>query len=577
MRADKIPDIIKQLRGANSPYRCVMISGEWGIGKSYQVNAEMPKYKPVGYCSLFGLNTMDDILGQLLFRLSFNRDKLHISLKQATDSVNLGKLEPIKRVLGNVFSPQMALDFILKQYEQKRKITLLVFDDIERISQNIDFDLFLGTVESLMQAHKSVRVLFVANLSQFSETQYAIWEKYSEKVVDQVFPIEDLAENIAILETPEHNVSALDFMKQHGSKNLRTLQKAQCFFADVSQKVGDIDSDLLKDPDTEQLLFLACYSVVFENTEKIYEHEGQRLREEAANSDVGESTYQRIVREQIYANIESIICNKYLNNIANTDAKTLLVQELINYYLHGNDHIPSIVESLVGSHKIEKPTFYCSDDEVALFITQQRDRLERQDYTNLYQFLKIVDDIFIWSSVLGFDTSDVVLIAKKKIPELYMESSKEDRGQPWSLNHYNEYLSSDKLKEILHSLNTESEKAYYQHIIKELSEQIELTNYSEVFDILYAIQGLIHPPTSRRAITDEGLFSALCNDSLLPLGSCSERQYYCTEIAYVIAMTINQDEWVKYLQDAKKRFSTDKMFLDRMKQIEISYEKSKSN
>ena len=212
MRADKIPDIIHQLNNINSPYQCVMISGEWGIGKSFQINAEIH------------------------VRLTFNKNKSRINLKQVTDAVDLGKLEPIKRILGNVFSPQMALEYILNQYEQKGKITLLIFDDIERIGNNVDFDLFLGTVESLMQAYRYVKILFVANISQFSEPQRDIWEKYSEKVVDQVFPIEDLAKNISILETSAHNAAALEFMKRHGSKNLRTLQKAHRFFSDVSQK-----------------------------------------------------------------------------------------------------------------------------------------------------------------------------------------------------------------------------------------------------------------------------------------------------------------------------------------------------
>ena len=43
-----------QLNNINSPYQCVMISGEWGIGKSFQINAEIHALKPVGYCSLFG-------------------------------------------------------------------------------------------------------------------------------------------------------------------------------------------------------------------------------------------------------------------------------------------------------------------------------------------------------------------------------------------------------------------------------------------------------------------------------------------------------------------------------------------
>ena len=47
MRADKIPNIIDQLNSDNSPYRCIMISGDWGIGKSYQVNLGIHGLKSV--------------------------------------------------------------------------------------------------------------------------------------------------------------------------------------------------------------------------------------------------------------------------------------------------------------------------------------------------------------------------------------------------------------------------------------------------------------------------------------------------------------------------------------------------
>ena len=61
MRADKIPDIIRQLNNINSPYQCVMISGERWIGKFLQISAEIHTLKPAGSCPLFGIDNVDDI------------------------------------------------------------------------------------------------------------------------------------------------------------------------------------------------------------------------------------------------------------------------------------------------------------------------------------------------------------------------------------------------------------------------------------------------------------------------------------------------------------------------------------
>lgn len=577
MRADKIPNIIHQLNQINSPYQCVMISGEWGIGKSYQVNAGIQQLKSVGYCSLFGVDSMGDIFGQVLFRLTLNKNRSHINFKQVADTLDLGKLDPIKKVLGNVFSPQMALEYVLNQYEQKKKTSLLIFDDIERISDSIDFDLFLGMVESLMQTRRYVKILFIANLSQFSEKQKLIWDKYSEKVIDQVFPIEDLAENISILETPELNTAAVKFMKQHGSKNLRTLQKAHRFFLDVSHKISLLDRSLLKNSVIEQLLCMACYSVVFESVEKIYEREGQRLCEEASKLDTKEASYLKIVRQLEYKDIESIICNKYLDGVTATDAKQTLVKELVCYYLHGNENIPVLIEALIKTQEVEKPTFYCSDDEVKVFVNQQRERLSNHELTNLFQFLQIADSIFVWSKVLGIDTTNLVLTVKERVPELYVENNRIGQEQPWSLCHYNDYLSSNELKEILHSLEAESEKIYFQNVVKSLSNYLNLKDYSNAYNQLRTIQLFFHRTAFLNAIDSELFFSVLCNDALLPLGSCSETQYYCEQIAYAIAMTIDKESYIKYLESVKFKFSSDKMFLERMLQIEKAYQKALVN
>lgn len=577
MRADKIPDIIHQLNNSNSAYQCAMISGDWGIGKSFQVNMGIHDLKPIGYCSLFGADTIDDIFAQILFRLTFNRNKSRINLKELVNAFDLGKLDSIKKVLGNVFSPRMVLEYILNQREQKGQTTLIIFDDLERISENLDFDLFLGAVELLRQTYKYVRILFVANLYQFSDCQREIWEKYEEKVVDHVFFIDELAENIDILDTQKRNDAALGFMKQHGSKNLRTLQKAQNFFLDVSQKINHIDLNVLKNSDTEQLLWLACYSVVFESVEKIYEREGQQQSEEASRSDAKEPSYQRIMRQMIYRDIESIIYHKYLDNVVNTDGKKALIKELVDLYIHGNDNTQSIIESLIKAQNNEKPPFYCSDEEVNTYVVQQKARLENQNYANLYQFLQIVDSIFIWSPVLGLDTADVATIAKEKIPELYWECNKENIDQPWSLSIYDDHLSSDELKEILHSLDSKTKKIYYQHIVNNLSECLDTGDYSKTFDLLFVLQKFIQRPVLLDTADAEFIFSALCNDLLLPLGSCSEKQYYCEQVAYSIAMTINKDGYIRYLQSAKQRFSTDKMFLERIHQIEKSYEEAISS
>jgi len=160
--------------------------------------------------------------------------------------------------------------------------------------------------------------------------------------------------------------------------------------------------------------------------------------------------------------------------------------------------------------------------------------------------------------------------------EAQLERNKENTSQPFLLHFYDDYLSSDKLKK-LHSFESEAEKTYYQSMVKTLSDLLDSKNYSKAYDMLLAMQQHIHRPAFLSAIDGELFSSVLCNNLLLPLGSCSEKQYFCERIIYIIAMTINKDEYKRYLQNVKHRFVSDKMFLKQMHQIEKSYEKAVSD
>ena len=55
MNASQIDEILKNLH--KMPYRCVLISGDWGVGKSYTVNKALPECSCV--VSLFGIRSTE--------------------------------------------------------------------------------------------------------------------------------------------------------------------------------------------------------------------------------------------------------------------------------------------------------------------------------------------------------------------------------------------------------------------------------------------------------------------------------------------------------------------------------------
>lgn len=563
MKADKIPDIIRSLDSGKMKYQCVMISGDWGIGKSYQLNKAIKEKDPVGYCSLFGVKSIDDVYEQLVFRLTFNSEKFHFNFKELSDDLDLGKFNPIKNILNNFISARSVFDFLLAKRDNKEQTTLLVFDDIERIGDNFDFDLFLGTVDALIQEHNDLKVVFVANPKQFSEGQKAIWDKYSEKVVDKIFHIDELADVICILDDPEENDFAIDFMKKHGNNNLRTLKKASGFFSDVLQKINETNLQLPIDDYKKQVLRIICYGITFESIEKIYEKKEKQFLAEIAKSDELNHRYS-------FANkiekVENRLCDNYLNNIPHDSNLAALVEKLTQYFSCGNGDFDIICGSLADVKRAKKSIYYGSDSEVQLYITEQYKRIGKNEFDNLYQFLKCADDIFVYSKFQGLDTSDLNTVIKNKATELYAAEKHQ-----WSIDKYCESLSSSELKEILFSIENDFKKGYFLRVLKEFSEATNAKNYYTSYDLLLTIQNLIHDSAFIGAIDEEIILTALCNESLLPVGSCFEWQYYSTQKAYEIGIELYGEKYRNKLQKAIDKFSSDKMFNVRMNNILKKY------
>ena len=61
-----------------------------------------------------------------------------------------------------------------------------------------------------------------------------IYDKFKEKVIDRIFEVTEHSNSIKWDRTGEQEFIA-NFLSQHNVKNLRTLQKARCFFNDVER------------------------------------------------------------------------------------------------------------------------------------------------------------------------------------------------------------------------------------------------------------------------------------------------------------------------------------------------------
>lgn len=166
MNKDSINEFIKNYIKNYKLKSAIMLSGDWGIGKSYYIENSLAPYLKEQISnqfqciiiSLYGIKSIDEISKQLFFEINFN--KLSKPIRTAT---NVGKT--IAKGVSSFFN--ITIDFndttfqgIFKILKLKNK--LIIFEDIERINPAINITTFLGYVNSFVE-HDGVKVLLVAN------------------------------------------------------------------------------------------------------------------------------------------------------------------------------------------------------------------------------------------------------------------------------------------------------------------------------------------------------------------------------------------------------------------------------
>ncbi|ELI7905082.1 P-loop NTPase fold protein [Yersinia enterocolitica] len=137
----------------DNPGYAVLITGEWGVGKTYQIEKTITKEK-MYYVSLFGLTSTKDIYSSIYLKMFPYKGKIkkifslfgNSNVKVNEFTLNYGGL------LENITNS------ILKDEVDKSKI--IVFDDLERCK--IKFDDVLGVINRYVEHHKC-RVIVIAH------------------------------------------------------------------------------------------------------------------------------------------------------------------------------------------------------------------------------------------------------------------------------------------------------------------------------------------------------------------------------------------------------------------------------
>ena len=245
----KFDNVIKQYLEMETNFS-IMISGSWGAGKTYYYKNQIfelinktevfgdnsKKYKPI-IISLFGIKNIEDLQSQLFLSLYpfLKNKKIKIGSSIAKTIVKgvlmIKGLGEYTKMLDNV-------NIKGKDFLNFNEL-VICFDDLERLSKNLELKEIIGFVNNLVE-NENAKIVLIANEDKIEDADYKVLkEKVVGNTVEFNPDMKETTDNIINKKfsgyktyqkfLQENEKLIYDCFFQN-SKNLRTLTYALSYF-----------------------------------------------------------------------------------------------------------------------------------------------------------------------------------------------------------------------------------------------------------------------------------------------------------------------------------------------------------
>lgn len=515
MQADNIYEIVgKYTQSDGLPYKTILFDGAWGIGKSYAINEALNEKDNVCMISMFGLKDASQIYHEVLFQFALQNNAAGRFVERSKNileglAVVSDKADKAKDILQSVVKEREIFQLLSKEFEEPH---IIVIDDLERISNDINLEEVLGIVEELRKCNyvKIILVAFLEELNKNKENK-EIFNKYNEKVIDRIYHITERPQKVnwGNLNIPSDFIS--DFLKIHDVKNLRTLQKAQNFYDDVKLYFAHISNEsFLKE------IRLICFAVVVESIDNLYYRKPDELEQDSTKK----------ILANVYNELPNRI-NRYLNEIKSSKSLVSMIQQ---YY---ENEILLDKESIDAEYSVFKeygeiPNFYKSDDDIKAVLPKLRDSMNSAK--NITELNKFADEFVFWSDILKIDNSNVLKEYQAKLVKMIEEMINQGNDKLLSYGATMFHLSSKKIAELYEQIADDMRKGFIDACIDYLHNK---TTGEEAYNLSYKVREYFNSSFYREYISEN--IEKLYGSKSFPIGRIDEMQYHtCYNIMYVL-------------------------------------------
>ena len=252
MNADYVENIIRNID--KQSYKCILVDGAWGIGKSYMVKKALEDMKDrTCFISLFGMDDCQKIYHEALFQFAFRTSR---GGKIASGVQNFAKaagnfcaeVSNVSNALAQAISERELFAMTSEKFKKNR---IIVIDDLERRKSGLDLEELFGVIEDLKQLNY-IKIILIANSKEICNEDKEVFDKYREKIIDRSFDITEHSESIKWFDFGIDGLFIEDFLSQHRVRNLPIEERE---FPQLNSLIigVDIDRELRREKITRRL------------------------------------------------------------------------------------------------------------------------------------------------------------------------------------------------------------------------------------------------------------------------------------------------------------------------------------
>lgn len=172
---------------------CILIDGQWGIGKTYTINKFIEENNEfdLKYVSVFGKESLREIEKNIVTQML-----PMTNVKKKLENNN--SLKIFGSVVGDILKQYSGIDgdftrsISIENISSDDKVIICI-DDLERKSENIKLKDILGLVE---RATSNFNIILIGSLNNLNEEEMKEFNSFKEKIIDHELIVNELSDTI---------------------------------------------------------------------------------------------------------------------------------------------------------------------------------------------------------------------------------------------------------------------------------------------------------------------------------------------------------------------------------------------